>query len=147
MQTSLKLLAFGALGSLPLTACGAGLAPATAMATAPAAQAVALFRIVKPDGAELGITLSDLHGLPAAQITVDGRVEDGPRLSDVLKLAGVTEFSEVTLTGSASPITLTRAQVDDNTILDFTNRGTMKLATTHVAKPDWTKDITLVTVK
>jgi hypothetical protein len=74
-------------------------------------------------------------------------VQEGPKLADVLALAGVTEFSEVTLSGSSAPSTLTFEQVDDNTILDFSNRGTMKLATTYIPKADWVKDITAIVVK
>jgi hypothetical protein len=59
----------------------------------------------------------------------------------------VTDFKEVVLTGSASPVTLTREQVDDHTILDFTNHGTVKLSTTYVPKANWTKDIAEITVK
>ena len=106
-----------------------------------------LLEVIATDGSSVGITLDDLNGLPQAQINVDGRVEEGPRLFDVLRFAGVSEFTQVTLTGSSSPVTLTSEQVDDNTILDITNRGTVKLASTYVPKPDWTKDITLITVK
>ncbi len=77
----------------------------------------------------------------------DGKVQEGPKLLDILTLAGVTDFTEVTLTGSASPVTLTRAQVDDNTILDFNNHGTLKLATTYIPMPNWTKDISEIAVK
>jgi hypothetical protein len=74
-------------------------------------------------------------------------MEEGPGLLDVLNLAGVTEFTEVSLTGSSNPATLSREQVDENTILDFTNHGTVKLATTYIAKPDWTKDVAEIKVK
>ncbi|HEX6035910.1 MAG TPA: hypothetical protein VFY83_15845 [Anaerolineales bacterium] len=37
--------------------------------------------------------------------------------------------------------TLTREPVDDSTILDFTNQSTVKLATTCVPRPSWTKDV------
>ena len=107
----------------------------------------ALFKIIKADGTEFGVTLDAVKGLPLAQITVDGKVEEGPKLLDVLNLAGVTDFTQVTLTGSSAPAALTREQVDDNTILDITNRGTMKLATTYIPKADWTKDISEITVK
>ena len=106
----------------------------------------ALFKIVKADGRTFDVTLSAVKGLPLAQVAVDGSVEEGPKLIDVLGLAAITDFSEITLTGSSAPVTLTRDQVDDNTILDFTNRGTMKLATTYVPKAQWTKDITEIRV-
>jgi hypothetical protein len=59
----------------------------------------------------------------------------------------VTEFAEVTLTGSSNPATLTFVQVDKNTILDFNNHGTMKLSTTYILKANWTKDVVVIVVK
>ena len=108
---------------------------------------LALFQIIKPDGTKFDVTLDAVKQLPLAQITVEGKVQEGPKLLDVLALAGITDFTEITLTGSSSPVTLTREQVDDNTILDFNNHGTMKLATTYVPMPNWTKDIMEITVK
>lgn len=130
------LVAFG----LILPAC----APAAATQAVPPGT---LFQVVRADGSSQPFTAADLQNLPVAQITVDGKVEEGPRLLDVLIAAGVNDFSEVTLIGSSAPVTLTRDQVDDNTLLDLTNRGTLKLASTHVPKPDWTKDITIITVR
>ncbi len=95
----------------------------------------------------MGVTINDLKTLPLKQITAEGKVEEGPGLLDVLKFAGVTDFKEVALTGSSSPATLTREQVDNNTLLDFTNHGTVKLATTYIPKPNWTKDVAEITVK
>jgi hypothetical protein len=111
------------------------------------AQSTGLFQIVKPDGSKFDVTLDAVKKLTLAQITVEGKVQEGPKLLDVLSLAGVTDFTEITITGSSVPSTLKREQVDDNTILDFSNRGTMKLATTYIPKAEWTKDITEITVK
>ena len=105
-----------------------------------------LFKIIKADGSTFDVTLDAVKSLPLAQLTVEGKVQEGPKLLDVLNLAGVTEFSEVTLTGTSTS-TLTREQVDDNTILDFSNRGTMKLATTYIPKANWAKDIAEITIK
>ena len=107
----------------------------------------ALFQIVKTDGTKFDVTLDSVKALALVQITVEGKVQEGPKLLDILALAGVTDFAEVTITGSGAPSTLTRDQVDDNTILDFSNRGTMKLATNYIPKANWTKDITGITVK
>ena len=126
------------------------LAPVSVEPTAtsvPTAAVAAVFQVVRADGTTFDVTLDALKKLPLANITVDGKVQEGPKLMDVLKLAGVTDFTEVSLTGSASPVTLTREQVDDNTILDFNNHGTLKLATTYVPMPEWTKDISTITVK
>jgi hypothetical protein len=110
-------------------------------------QPAALFKIVKPDGSKFDVTLDAVKKLTLAQITVEGKVQEGPKLLDILSLAGVTDFTEITLTGSSAPCTLKHEQVDDNTLLDFSNRGTMKLATTYISKAEWTKDITEITVK
>lgn len=147
-----KPFTFAILLTLILSACAtsptATTAPATeATVTQGSSSASALFQIVKADGTKFDVTLEAIKQLPLARITVDGKVQEGPKLMDVLALAGVTDFTEVTFTGSSAPVTLTRAQVDDNTLLDFANRGTMKLATTYVPMPDWTKDIAEITVK
>ena len=121
--------------------------PKTPQALQPTAVSTALFQVVRPDGTKVGVTINDLKGLPLANLKVEGKVEEGPKLLDVLNFVGVTDFMEVTLTGSASPATLTREQVDDNTILDFTNHGTVKLYTTYIPKANWTKDVSEITVK
>jgi hypothetical protein len=107
----------------------------------------ALFQVIKPDGTKFDVTLDAVKALPLATLTAEGKVEEGPYLSDVLALAGVTEFTEVTLTGSSNPATLTFEQVDENTILDFNNHGTMKLSTTYIPKANWTKDVAEIVVK
>lgn len=58
-----------------------------------------------------------------------------------LLISACSSFTEVILIGSSGPATLTREQVDENTILDHTNHDTVKLATTYIPKPNWTKDI------
>ena len=151
---------------LMLTACGstptesAPAAPVTDSAADPSATLPAteapvavsdnsqvLFQIVKADGTTFDVTLNAVKALPLAQLQAEGKVEEGPYLSDVLALAGVTEFTEVTLTGSSNPATLTFEQVKENTILDFNNHGTMKLSSTYIPKANWTKDVSLITVK
>jgi hypothetical protein len=135
--------------SLLIPACSANppAGPKTPQALQPTAVSSALFQVIKPDGSQAGVTIADLKTLPLKQVTAEGRVEEGPGLLDVLNFVGVTEFTEVALMGTSSPVTLTRAQVDDNTILDFTNHGTVKLATTYVPKDSWTKDVAEITVK
>ena len=132
---------------VPVTQPPAAESPKTPQALQPTAALGVLFVVILPDGSSVDITLDQLKSLPLAQLTVDGKTEEGPKLMDVLALAGVTDFSEVSLEGSSSPATLTREQVDDNTILDFNNHGTLKLATTYIPKANWTKDISKITVK
>ena len=125
----------------------AAITPKTPQALQPTPSKDALFQVVKPDGSSVGFTWDDLKKLPLVNITVEGKVEEGPKLLDVIKAAGVNDFNEVSLSGSASPVTLTKAQVDDNTILDFNNHGTVKFASTYIPKPQWTKDVSEIKVK
>ena len=137
--------------ALFLSACAPATdnAPVEAAAEAQAQPAAsnALFQIVKADGTTFDVTLDAVKALPLATLQAEGKVEEGPYLKDVLALAGVTEFTEVSLTGSSSPATLTFEEVDENTILDFNNHGTMKLSSTYIPKANWTKDVAQITVK
>lgn len=148
-RTTFFLLCF----SLLVAACAAPAAdtvslPKTPQELQPTPVSDALFVVVKPDGTEVGFTWDDLKKLPLAQMTAEGKVEEGVKLMDVLAAASVSEFSEVNLSGSSSPATLTFDQVkDETTILDFTNHGTVKLSTNYVPKADWTKDVARIEVK
>jgi len=142
-----SLLLFACQPAATTTPSTAETAPKTPLALQPTPVSTALFQVVKADGSSFGMTWDDLKKLPLANLTVDGKVEEGPKLSDVLTAAGVTDFSEVSLNGSSNPATLTKAQVDDNTILDFNNHGTVKLASTYIPKANWTKDVSEIKVK
>ena len=144
LVTLLCLLVFACS---PVLAPAEASSPKTPQALQPTAVSAALFQIIKSDGTSVDVTIADLKILPLAQVSVDGKVEEGPRLLDILAFAGVTDFAEVTLTGSSNPATLTREQVDENTILDFTNHGTVKLSTNYIPKPNWTKDVSKIEVK
>ena len=101
----------------------------------------ALFQVIKPDGSTVGFTWDDLKKLPLAQLTIEGKVEEGTKILDVLQAAGVTDFNQINLTGSNGSMTIDREQVTDEVILDFTNRGTVKLAAVDIPKAEWIKDI------
>ena len=133
--------------TLIFSACSTSATAVPTEAQAQPAASNALFQIVKADGTTFDVTLDAVKALPLATLQAEGKVEEGPYLKDVLALAGVTEFTEVSLTGSSSPVALTFEQVDENTILDFNNHGTMKLSSTYIPKADWTKDVALITVK
>lgn len=147
MLFACSLLLFACQPAATTTPSTAETAPKTPLALQPTPVSTALFQVVKADGSSFGMTWDDLKKLPLANLTVDGKVEEGPKLSDVLTAAGVTDFSEVSLNGSSSPATLTKAQVDDNTILDFNNHDTVKLASTYIPKANWTKDVSEIKVK
>ena len=140
---------FVACGSnTPESAPAATVAPKTPQELQPTPVSGALFVVVKSDGSEVGFTWDELKKMPLAQMSAEGKVEEGVKLIDVLTAAGVTEFAEVQLSGTSNPATLTFEQVkDETTILDFTNHGTVKLSTSYVPKANWTKDVDRIEVK
>lgn len=147
------------IAAVLLAACASGQAtqtPAVAQqitptslagdASLPALEAGALFRVIKPDGSAVSFSVDDIKALPLAQYMAEGKVEEGPALLAVLEAAGVTEFTEVIVSGPKSSQTLTRQQVDEQTVLDLTNRGTVKLSGPALAKVDWVKDVDIIVV-
>ncbi len=149
------LMAF-ALAIVLLAACAPAPAAGTAApaANTPAAQPTAaggqagapLFSVVGPDGKSTPFARAALEGLPQSTVEVEGKSESGPALLEVLKAAGITDFQQVTLTGDVV-LALAKDQITSDVLLDFTNRGTVKLAATSIAKNKWVKDITKIEVK
>jgi len=98
----------------------------------PTAVSTALFQIIKPDGTRFDVTLDALKTLPLAQVSAEGRVEEGPYLSDILALAGVTEFQEVTLTGSSTCTKVKVIQVEQQASVTSCNSVTPTLASMYM---------------
>jgi hypothetical protein len=147
MKRTLSYLLIGLICLLNFACVSEAATPKIPQAPQPTAISTALFEIIRSDGSSVNVTIADLKTLPLVQVSIDGKVEEGPGLLDILAFAQVTDFRGVTLTGSSNSATLTREQVDDNTILDFTNHGTVKLATTYIPKPNWTEDVSKIEVK
>ncbi len=150
-----RLVTLPVLAALVLTACAPAATPAPAAeptqpavaeaTEAPAADAV--FTVVTADGTSVPFSLADLSALPLTSIISDGNPQEGPSLLAVLGKAGVTEFAEVTLTGSDGSKTLTSAEVTEEVILDFNNRGSVKLVSPDLGKDARIRDITKIEVK
>jgi len=115
-------------------------------ASLPALEQGALFRVVKADGSAVMFSIDDIKALPLGQYMSAGKVEEGPKLLDVLNKAGVSDFTEVIISGPQSSQTLTRAQVDDQSVLDLTNHGTVKYSGPALDKADWVHDVDLIVV-
>lgn len=106
-----------------------------------------LFTVVKTDGSAVPFTLDDLKKLPLGQLGVEGKMEEGPKIADVLLTAGVKDYQSIHLEGSSSPADLTKVQVDEGAILDFNNHGTVKLSSLAIPKANWTKDVSKIEVR
>jgi hypothetical protein len=119
------------------------------LAKLPALPEGALLHVIKAEGSSVAFTLVQLGAMPAGSMEVDGKTESGVLISAVLQAAGVTDYSKVMLTGSRGTVTvnvIAKADVDANSILDFTNRDTVKVATPAIDKNDWAKDIFVIEV-
>ena len=78
---------------------------------------------------------------------IDGDVQNGPRLLDVLEASGVGPWETAEVLGRGEgrsfevSIRIASADVTDGWILDVTNRGTLKLAAEDLARERWVRDV------
>ena len=99
------------------------------------------------------LTLQALSTLPKVTFTSEGKTEEGPTLMSALALVGIADFSQITVFGftpgrlATAEITLTRAEVNDKVILDFSNQGTCKLAGASIPAKNWIVDAKSVVIK
>lgn len=142
-KVRLGLVSLWVIGSWLLAACQP-IQPAPAASAAPTASAEqaeqaanpdAIFTVVQADGSAKAFTLADLRALPMTSILADGSPQEGPALLAVLEAAGVSDFTEVTLTGVDGIKSLTHDEVTPEVVLDFNNRGSVK-----IVAPDWPRD-------
>ncbi len=95
--------------------------------------------------------VAKLKALPQKKIVADGKSETGPTLLGVLSAAGVHDFSSVTVRGmgvrDSGVIELSRAEVNSSVLLDFAERGTMKLVSPGLEWEDRVRDVTRIEVQ
>lgn len=136
-----------ATGGTPSSSvAGSTAAPSGGGAQASTPAGPALFEIVRADGTSGAISMSQLKGLPATTIMSFGEPQNGPTLTSVLLLAGVSTFTTVTLSGSNGSKTLTRAEVTGDVVLAFNNRGTVKLVSPAMSKAQRILDVAKIVV-
>ena len=95
--------------------------------------------------------LEELNVFPAKQIMMQGELQQGPPLLDVLEAAGITEFTAVVVTGvglrDSGRIELRREEIDRGVLLDFSSRGTVKICGPEIAWEDRVRDVERVEVR
>jgi len=108
-------------------------------------------RIVRDDDVITEFTMDELQALPVSSFSQFGKSEEGPAVLDVLAEAGVTEFTRLRVRGSGVRddgfLVLERAQVDEALLLDFANRGTVKIAGPDIGWEDRVRDVTVLEVE
>jgi len=117
------------------------------------APATGAYRVrVTRDGRELAsFDIAQLQAVGSKTVTVQGGVEQGPPLLDVLKRAGVTTFSAVTILGSgqrdSGRLVLVSADVGPDTVLDVAKRGTVKVAGPAIPRDKRVRDVMEIQVR
>jgi len=122
-------------------------------ATDRASDSSSAYRVrVTRHGRELAsFDLAGLEAIGSKSVLLQGGREEGPPLLDVLKRAGVDEFSAVTILGTGTRdsgrIELAVAEVGPDTVLDVAKRGTVKVAGPAIPKDKRVRDITEIQVR
>jgi hypothetical protein len=70
------------------------------------------------------------------------QVQHGPLVRTVLARAGVQQFSRLRVVGPDGSETFTAVEIDQQVVLDFDNRGTVKLAGANLPQARWVHDVT-----
>jgi hypothetical protein len=96
--------------------------------------------------------VADLEALPTVSITAEGKAQEGPSLATVLEAAGVDDdFSEVEITGmglrDGGRLLLTAAQLDEGVLLDFAERGTVKVVSPELSWRERVRDVVEIAVR
>jgi len=91
------------------------------------------------------LSLADLEAMKPRAVKMQGQTEEGPPLLDVLHAAGITEFQSVVITGlgarDSGTLTLSRAQIDRDVLLDLAKRGTAKVCGPDIARGQRVRDV------
>jgi hypothetical protein len=82
-----------------------------------------------------------------ADVAIDGDMQSGPRLLDVLAASGVDQWDAGQVIGLGEGrvfevgLGITSAEVDDGWILDVTKQETLKLAAPELPREQWVRDV------
>jgi hypothetical protein len=123
-----------------LLGCGGG---SRAGASAQAGYAV----VVRDGSRTVGrFDVAALRAMPQADISTPKaqgkQTQHGPRVRTVLTRAGVQRFGSLKVAGPDGTGTFSSAEIDDQVVLDFDNRGTVKLAGAKLPMDRWVRDVT-----
>ena len=99
-------------------------------------------------------TLDQLKQLESRRVRMQGQWEQGPSVLSVLHEAGIDRFKTVTFVGanvvssgaSGGTLTLRRAEVDEDVILDIATRGTAKACGPEIPRNSRIRDVVRIEV-
>jgi len=84
-------------------------------------------------------------------VRMQGQLQEGPPLSDVLKASGVSSFDRVVVSGPGvrddGIIELDADEIDEDVLLDIAVRGTAKLCGPNIEWEDRVRDVHTIEVR
>ena len=107
----------------------------------------AVLTLIGPDGMKHHFDLKRLESLPLVSFLSEGNPQEGPSLKSILKSAGLSEYQELKITGREGTRSISKTQVTDSLILDFDNRGGVKLVSPEMRHDDRLRDVSRVEVQ
>ncbi len=95
-------------------------------------------------------TIAQLQQLPQVEIATPqshgAQAQKGPSVRSILNAAGAAGATRVRVEGRDPAQTLIAAALDDQTILSFTKRKTLKLTGAKLSRDQWVRDVTALVV-
>lgn len=95
-------------------------------------------------------TIARLQQLPQVEIATPqshgAQAQKGPTVRSILNAAGAAGAGKVRVEGRDPAQTLIAAELDDQTILSFTKRNTLKLTGAKLSRDQWVRDVTALVV-
>ena len=127
-------------------------APAASASVSTGASASAYRVRITRGGRELAsFDLSALKAIGMQKVVVQGGSEEGPRLLDVLRKAGVASFSALTVLGAATHdkgrLDIAAADIGTDTVLAVAKRGTVKIAGPKIPHDKRVRDVKEIQVR
>jgi hypothetical protein len=102
--------------------------------------------VVRDGGRAVGrFDVAALRAMPQTDVATPmpqgKQTQRGPRVRTVLARAGVQRFARLTVIGMDATGTFASAEIDDQVVLDFDKRGTVKLAGAHLLVERWVRGV------
>lgn len=95
--------------------------------------------------------LTALRALPAVDVATPQsggkKVQRGPLVQTVLARAGVHQFNRLLVVGQGASQSFTSAEINDQVVLNFDNRGTVKLADAEAPQSRWVPAVTALDIE
>jgi hypothetical protein len=118
-------------------------------ATATAADYAPPVEVFKADGTNVTLEYATISKLPLQLLKIGGKSEQGPTVPDLLRAAGVTDFTQVKFSGLYDKtLTFTPDQLNDEIILALREHPrAVNLMSPNIPEDQWVLHVFLVQVQ